>query len=452
MAKNKTTFICQNCGQSHEKWQGKCRSCGQWNTIQEEVVLLSASGKVSPVLRSEKKPQKLSDIKTIEEQRIVTPDNEFNRVLGGGIVPGSVILLGGEPGIGKSTLLIQIALQLSPHLILYVSGEESERQIKMRTDRIPYINPNLYILSENILEPIINYIQEYSPDLVIIDSIQTLYNQQLDSAAGSVTQIRECTMQLLKIAKEKDIPICMIGHVTKDGSLAGPKVLEHTVDTVLNFEGDRHYSYRIVRTTKNRFGSTSELGIYEMQQDGLREVSNPSEIFLAQTDQHVSGVAVAATLEGNRSLLVDCQALVSETAYGSPQRAPIGFDLRRLQMLIAVLEKKCNLRLGNQDVFVNIAGGIRLDDPGLDLAIATSIISAYLNITLPEKIAFAGEIGLTGEIRIISRVEQRISEAQKLGFKAIVLSDNNKLSKNHYENIEIITVEHIRDIVATFFR
>lgn len=451
MAKNKTVYICQSCGQNHEKWQGKCRGCGEWNTLQEEILATSPSGKIVQLAHPDKRPRRLSEIETIEEQRVITPDTEFNRVVGGGIVPGSITLLGGEPGIGKSTLLIQIALQLGPRLVLYASGEESEQQIKMRTDRIPHTNPELYLLSENVLEPIVEFILELSPELVIIDSIQTLYTQQLDSAAGSISQIRECTMRLLKLAKERNIPIWMIGHVTKDGSLAGPKVLEHTVDTVLSFEGDRHYSYRIVRTIKNRFGSTAELGIYEMQHDGLREVSNPSEIFLAQT-QNISGVSVAATIEGNRPLLVDCQALVSETAYGSPQRAPIGFDLRRLQMLIAVLEKKCGLRLGNQDVFVNIAGGIHLEDPGLDLAIAASIVSAHQNTALPEKIAFIGEIGLTGEIRIVSRIEQRILEAQKLGFKTVVLSENNKLNNYQFNDIQLITIYHIREIIELFFQ
>lgn len=427
MAKIKTTFFCQNCGAQSPKWIGKCPSCGEWNTYVEEVIQKEEVGrgtwKASPT--KEKRaavPKRLQEINFEEQPRTITKDAELDRVLGGGIVPGSLVLIGGEPGIGKSTLMLQIALSL-PHLkVLYVSGEESEAQIKMRADRMQQFSDNCYVLSETNTQQIFQQIEHLEPDLLVIDSIQTLHSQYVESAAGSVSQVRECTAELMKFAKETGVPVFLIGHITKDGSIAGPKVLEHMVDTVLQFEGDRHLSYRILRTSKNRFGSTNELGIYEMRTDGLRPVANPSEILLTQREEILNGVAIGAMLEGNRPLLIEIQSLVSPATYGTPQRSSTGFDSKRLNMLLAVLEKRGGMRLGQQDVFLNVAGGLRVDDPALDLAVCASLISSYEDHPVPGDLCFAGEVGLGGEIRAVHRIENRIAEAEKLGFKKIMVS------------------------------
>ena len=435
MAKARTVFFCQNCGAQSAKWLGRCPVCGEWNTIVEEVVeketattgtwkpaSTAPGGKVSKV----SKPKALREIKVEDEPRIITTDAELNRVLGGGIVPGSIVLIGGEPGIGKSTLMLQIALSLRQLKILYVSGEESESQIKMRAERLADgQHPGCYILTETSTQNIFRQIEEVQPNLVVIDSIQTMHSNLVESGAGSVSQVRECTAELLKYAKETGVPVLLIGHITKDGSLAGPKTLEHMVDTVLQFEGDRHLSYRILRTTKNRFGSTSELGIYEMQGDGLRQVSNPSEILLSQRAESLSGMAIAATLEGNRPLLVEVQALVTPAAYGTPQRSATGFDAKRLQMLLAVLEKRAGLRLGQYDVFLNIAGGLRLDDPALDLAVCAAVVSSLNDLPVGGDVCLAAEVGLSGEVRAVSRIDQRLAEAEKLGFREMYVSHFN---------------------------
>ena len=425
MTKFKTIYVCTNCGANHPKWQGKCQECEEWNTLVEDVVekaQLKAQKQVVPAAQSARRPRRLDEIDNIQERRMATPDEEMNRVLGGGIVEGSIVLLGGEPGIGKSTLLLQLALQLAPMKVLYVSGEESEKQIKMRAGRIPHDNPNLLLAAETHLEQIIRYQKEYDPQVIVVDSIQTVFSEHLESAPGSVSQVRECAQRLMRLAKETQVPVFLVGHITKEGSLAGPKVLEHMVDVVLTFEGDRHNSYRIVRTNKNRFGSTLELGIYEMNEKGLRQVNNPSEIFLSSGDSALSGVAISATLEGLRPLLLETQALVTPLAYGTPQRSATGFDLRRLSMLLAVLEKRCAFKMGQKDVFVNIAGGLRVDDPALDLGLICAVLSSMLDMPLDRHKVFAAEVGLTGEIRAVSRIEQRIVEAEKLGFKEIYIS------------------------------
>ena len=435
MAKARTVFFCQNCGAQSAKWLGRCTVCGEWNTIVEEVVeketatagtwkpaSTAPGGKASKVA----KPKALREILVEDEPRIVTADAELNRVLGGGLVPGSIVLIGGEPGIGKSTLMLQIALSLRQLKVLYVSGEESESQIKMRAERLADgQHPGCFILTETSTQNIFRQIEEVQPNLVVIDSIQTMHSNLVESGAGSVSQVRECTAELLKYAKETGVPVLLIGHITKDGSLAGPKTLEHMVDTVLQFEGDRHLSYRILRTTKNRFGSTSELGIYEMQGDGLRQVSNPSEILLSQRAESLSGMAIAATLEGNRPLLVEVQALVTPAAYGTPQRSATGFDAKRLQMLLAVLEKRAGLRLGQHDVFLNIAGGLRLDDPALDLAVCAAVVSSLNDLPVGGDVCLAAEVGLSGEVRAVSRIDQRLAEAEKLGFREMYVSHFN---------------------------
>lgn len=433
MAKSKSVYFCQSCGYESAKWLGQCPSCKQWNSFVEEVVE-KASSRV-PEWRSTaetgggKRANKAAVIHEIvyhEEQRILTPDTEFNRVLGGGIVPGSLVLIGGEPGIGKSTLMLQMALSMPHSKVLYISGEESEQQIKMRAERLSQNSKaNCYILTETSTQNIFKQIEAVSPNLVVIDSIQTLHSSQIESAPGSVSQVRECTAELLRYAKETNTPVFIVGHITKDGSIAGPKVLEHMVDTVLQFEGDRHHVYRILRAVKNRFGSASELGIYEMQGSGLREVSNPSEIMISQRDEPTSGVAIAAMLEGMRPLLIEVQALVSNSAFGTPQRTSTGFDTKRLNMLLAVLEKRFGFRLSAQDVFLNIAGGLRVEDPAIDLAVIAALISSQQDIPLPQKITFAGEVGLSGEIRAVNRIEQRIAEAEKLGFDGVFISKYN---------------------------
>jgi DNA repair protein RadA/Sms len=430
MAKIKTVYVCQNCGASAPKWIGKCPSCHEWNTYVEEKVS-NDQRKNAPTWSSKEeaktsvRPQKLSEIKGHVEKRIKTNDRELNRVLGGGIVLGSLVLIGGEPGIGKSTLMLQLALSAKKVMVLYVSGEESQQQIKMRSERIGYQENNCFILTETLLEQIFVQIKELKPSIVIIDSIQTLQSAHVDSAPGSVSQVRECTAELMRFAKETQTPVFLIGHITKEGSIAGPKVLEHMVDTVLQFEGDRHLSYRILRTIKNRFGSTSELGIYEMQSAGLREVSNPSEILISQKADDLPGVAIGAALEGNRPLLIELQSLVSSATYGTPQRSTTGFDVKRLNMLLAVLEKRGGLRFGSQDVFLNVAGGLRIDEPALDLAVCAALVSAYHDISISDKVAFAAEIGLGGEIRAVNRIESRIAEAEKLGFDEIYVSKHS---------------------------
>lgn len=428
MAKIRSSFFCQNCGYESAKWIGKCPSCNEWNSFVEEVV--SKSTKAQPVWEDgdakSNTPKVLHTIEQAEEPRISCHDNELNRVLGGGIVNGSLVLIGGEPGIGKSTLMLQLALNLKQK-VLYISGEESEQQIKLRADRITHKeSDSTFILSETSIEKVFTQVKQVKPDVLIIDSIQTLASSKIESVPGSVAQVRQCAGELMQYAKTTNTPVFLVGHITKDGSLAGPKVLEHMVDTVLQFEGDRNMVYRILRTTKNRFGSTSELGIYEMQVEGLRQVANPSEILISQRDAGVSGVTIGATMEGNRTLLIEIQALVSAAAYGTPQRSSTGFDSRRLNMLLAVLEKRTGLKMGTQDVFLNMAGGIKVDDPAIDLAICVALLSSLHDLPINEKFCFASEVGLGGELRAINRIENRISEAEKLGFSTIFISKYNK--------------------------
>lgn len=453
MAKKKTAFICQNCGSQSAKWLGKCPNCDEWNTIVEEVLAVIENQDwmdEKNKTNSKSLPIPINEIELNKEQRIKTNDKELDRVLGGGMVGGSLILIGGEPGIGKSTLMLQIALQLSSSNILYVSGEESEQQIKMRAQRIGRQSESLYILTETNLNLIFNQIKTLKPSILIIDSIQTIFTDKIEAASGSISQVRQCTGELMKFAKKTNTPIFLIGHITKEGSLAGPKVLEHMVDTVIQFEGDRHLSYRILRTTKNRFGSTSELGIYEMQSTGLRQVSNPSEILISQREDGLSGISIGASLEGNRPLLIEIQSLVTPAAYGTPQRSSTGFDSKRLNMLLAVLEKRGGYRLGMQDVFLNIAGGLRIDDPAIDLAVAVSIISSLEEIPIPQKTCFAAEVGLGGEIRAVNRIENRILEAEKLGFEQIYISEYNKKGLNDSRiNLEIKPYSRLDSVLAS---
>lgn len=459
MSKTKTTFYCQNCGVQSSKWVGKCSSCNEWNTIVEEIVQKDTKNNRLQLFTGNKnakgetnKPILLQEIGTAEYPRIAVPGKELTRVLGGGIVPGSMVLFGGEPGIGKSTLMLQLALRLKNLKVLYVSGEESEQQIKMRADRIGVTTNNCFILQETNTQNIFHQINEIQPQLVIIDSIQTLHTSYIESSPGSVSQVRECAAEFLRFAKETNTPVFMIGHITKEGSLAGPKVLEHMVDTVLQFEGDRNHVYRLLRTTKNRFGSTNELGIYEMQGEGLKEVTNPSEILITNRDNPTSGVAIAASLEGNRPLLIETQALVSSAAYGTPQRSSTGFDLRRLSMLLAVLEKRCGFRLGVKDVFLNIAGGIKIEDPGVDLALVCAILSSNEDMNIPQNYCFAGEVGLTGEIRPVSKIDQRIAEAEKLGFAKIFISGYNlKGLEKRKSTIEIVSVYKMEEVFSAIF-
>jgi DNA repair protein RadA/Sms len=452
MAQLKTSFFCQNCGAQYAKWQGQCNSCKQWNTIVEEVIQKEEKQAWKPSTGEVKKaarPLKINEIDSAAEIRLNTGDAELNRVLGGGLVPGSLTLLGGEPGIGKSTLLLQISLKL-PYRTLYVSGEESQKQIKMRAERITPSADNCYILTETKTQNIFKQIETILPEVVIIDSIQTLHTDYIESSAGSISQIRETTAELIKFAKETNVPVILIGHITKDGSIAGPKILEHMVDTVLQFEGDRNHVYRILRSLKNRFGSTAELGIYEMLGTGLREVANPSEILISHKEEELSGTAIATTMEGMRPLMVEIQALVSSAVYGTPQRSTTGYNAKRLNMILAVLEKRAGFRLGAKDVFLNITGGINVDDPAIDLAVVAAILSSNEDIPVNKDFCFAGEIGLSGEIRPINRVEQRILEAEKLGFSTIFVSKYNKISlKNTL--IEIRLVAKIEDVAAHLF-
>ena len=457
MSKTKTGFFCQNCGYESAKWLGKCPSCGQWNTFVEEVVIKGSDKKVDEWKDFKEtgklKTISLSDVKSAEEKRIITPDQELNRVLGGGIVAGSIVLVAGEPGIGKSTLFLQIGLQLNGISTLYISGEESEQQIKMRADRLKTQNENFYLLTETNTQTIFQEIKKLKPQLVIVDSIQTLQSPYVESSPGSVSQIRECASELQRFAKETNTPVFLIGHITKDGNIAGPKILEHMVDTVLQFEGDRHYAYRILRTLKNRFGSNSELGIYEMTGEGMRAVSNPSEILITQKEDSLSGIAIAATIEGMRPLLIEVQALVTQSVYGTPQRTVSGFDTRRLQLLLAVLEKRGGFHFGVKDVFVNIAGGLKVEDPSIDLAMVCALLSSYEDMPVPQQICFAGEVGLSGEIRAVNRIEQRIAEAEKLGFHKIILSKYNEKSigKKKY-GIEIIALGKVEELYQYLFQ
>jgi len=452
LAKATSAYFCKNCGHETPKWMGKCPACNEWNTMIEEPIKKGPSKSFSRE-RSIEKPKAISinDIGQYEQVRIVLKDQELNRVLGGGLVPGSLVLFGGEPGVGKSTLMLQVALAQKGLRTLYVSGEESEEQIKMRAERIGIDNDVCFILAETSLEDIFPVINEVKPSLIIIDSIQTLFSSKVESAPGSITQVRECAADLLRYAKESAVPICLIGHITKDGAIAGPKILEHMVDTVLQFEGERNFSYRLLRSTKNRFGSTNELGIYEMSNSGLRAISDPSEILITHRSYPVSGVAIGCSLEGNRPLLIEVQALVSTAAYGTPQRTATGFDLRRLSMLLAVLEKRCGFRLGIKDVFINITGGVKIDDPGLDLAVACAILSSNEDIPLREGICFAAEIGLTGEVRPVNRIEQRIAEAERLGYKEIFVSGFLKKSEKKPEKILVNRHNKIEEVLSNLF-
>jgi DNA repair protein RadA/Sms len=456
MSKIKVAFFCNNCGYESAKWLGKCPACNSWNTFVEEVID-KGNGKEQNwnSYKNEKKSSKtiaLNDVNSSEEKRILSYDAELNRVLGGGIVLGSIVLVAGEPGIGKSTLFLQDMLMMKNLTVLYISGEESEQQIKMRADRLKLSNDNFYLLTETSLQTIFSEIKKLKPQLVIVDSVQTLQSSVIDSSAGSVSQIRECAAEFQRFAKETDVPVFLIGHITKDGTIAGPKILEHMVDTVLQFEGDRHYAYRILRTLKNRFGSTAELGIYEMSSEGMKVVANPSEILITQREEQLSGTAIAATLEGMRPLLIEVQALVTQSVYGTPQRTVSGFDLRRLQLLLAVLEKRGGFLFGTKDVFVNIAGGLKVEDPSIDLALVVALLSSYEDMPVPHNICFAGEVGLNGEIRAVNRIEQRIAEAEKLGFEKIIVSTFNKKSFNPKNfTIEIVAFNQVHEMYKYLF-
>ncbi|MFN8273650.1 MAG: DNA repair protein RadA [Flavobacteriaceae bacterium] len=452
MAKVKTAFFCQSCGSQYAKWQGQCNACKAWNTIVEEIVQKEEKTSwrnTTSEVKKAPRPLKIKEIDSAQEVRMDTLDGELNRVLGGGIIPGSLILLGGEPGIGKSTLLLQISLKL-PYRTLYVSGEESQKQIKMRAERITDKADNCYILTETKTQNIFRQIEEIEPEIVIIDSIQTLHTDYIEASPGSISQIRETTAELIKFAKESNVPVILIGHITKDGTIAGPKILEHMVDTVLQFEGDRNHVYRILRSLKNRFGSTAELGIYEMLGSGLREVSNPSEILISHQDSGLSGTAIASTLEGSRPLMIEIQALVSTAVYGTPQRSTTGYNAKRLNMILAVLEKRAGFRLGAKDVFLNITGGINVDDPAIDLAVVAAILSSNEDIPIEQGVCFAGEVGLSGEIRPVNRIDHRIQEAEKLGFSTIFVSKYNKISLKSTA-IQVKLVSKIEDIASELF-
>ena len=459
MSKVKTGFFCQNCGYESAKWLGKCPSCQQWNTFVEELIQKDTKKSAAADWNNyhgdgttSKKIQPLHLVQTKEHPRVITTDAELNRVLGGGIVPGSIVLVAGEPGIGKSTLFLQMGLQLKDVVTLYISGEESEQQIKMRADRLNIQNENFFLLTETSTQTIFSEIKKLKPQLIIVDSIQTLESPFIESAAGSVSQIRECAAEFQQFAKETNTPVFMIGHITKEGSIAGPKLLEHMVDTVLQFEGDRHYAYRILRTLKNRFGSTSELGIYQMNDTGMNAVVNPSEILITQKEDQLSGIAIAATMEGQRPLLIEVQALVTQSVYGTPQRTVSGFDLRRLQLLLAVLEKRGGFHFGVKDVFLNIAGGLKVEDPSIDLAVLCALLSSFEDVAISHSICFAGEVGLSGEIRAVNRIEQRIAEAEKLGFEKIIVSKyNQKGTIKQRHNIEVVTMGRVEEVYRHLF-
>lgn len=463
MSKIKTAFFCNNCGYESAKWLGKCPSCEQWNTFTEEVIIkddrLGESGWKKNSEQKEIKTISIHEVISGEEKRIITPDAELNRVLGGGIVTGSLVLVAGEPGIGKSTLFLQIGLMIENITTLYISGEESEQQIRMRADRLKVKshrliskNENFYLLTETSTQAIFQEIKKLKPNLIIVDSIQTLQSSYIESTPGTISQIRECAAEFQRFAKETGTPVFLIGHITKDGNIAGPKILEHMVDTVLQFEGDRHYTYRILRTLKNRFGSTAELGIYEMTDEGMQEVSNPSEILITQKEEQLSGTAIAASIEGQRPLLIEVQALVTPSVYGTPQRTVSGFDLRRLQLLLAVLEKRGGFHFGAKDVFLNIAGGLKVEDPSIDLAVLCALLSSYEDIPLAPNTCFAGEVGLNGEVRAVNRIGQRIAEAEKLGFNKIFVSKYNlKGYKNHSHQIEIKWMGKVEEVYKHLF-
>ncbi len=456
MSKLKTAFFCSNCGYESAKWLGKCPACSEWNTFVEEVITKGEkkdSGwknyTSEPLFN---KAVSLADISSTEQKRLLSNDPELNRVLGGGIVRGSIVLVAGEPGIGKSTLFLQNALQMKDTTTLYVSGEESEQQIKMRADRLKINNEQFYLLTETLTQTIFQEIKKLKPQLVIVDSVQTLQTNLIESSPGSISQIRECAAEFQRFAKETNTPVFLIGHITKEGSIAGPKILEHMVDTVLQFEGDRHYTYRILRTLKNRFGSTAELGIYEMTGDGMRGVTNPSEILITQKEEQLSGSAIAASMEGLRPLLIEVQALVTQSVYGTPQRTVSGFDLRRLQLLLAVLEKRGGFQFGVKDVFINIAGGLKVEDPSIDLSVICALLSSYEDVPLSQQLCFAGEVGLNGEIRAVNRIEQRIAEAEKLGFEKIIVSKYNKKGFNAKQaDIEVVPLSRVDEVYRYLF-
>ena len=454
MAKLKSAYFCSNCGYESPKWMGRCLACGEWSTFVEELVRKDAASKKDDTrsftdVRS--KPLPLKEINAGEEQRIDMIDEELNRVLGGGLVPASVVLLGGEPGIGKSTLILQTILKLKDINTLYVSGEESARQLKLRADRIGIENDNYLLLCETNIDEIYKNVKEVSPQLLIVDSIQTVYSEALESSPGTISQVRECASSLLKYAKQSGVPVLLIGHITKDGSIAGPKILEHIVDAVIQFEGDQHYMYRILRSIKNRFGSTAEIGIYEMNQSGLREVSNPSELLLTRNREGLSGIGISAAIEGIRPFLIETQSLVSSAAYGTPQRSTTGFDVRRMNMLLAVLEKRAGFKLAQKDVFLNIAGGLKVNDPGMDLSVISAVLSSSLDIAIDNDTCLCGEVGLSGEIRPVNRIEQRIQEAEKLGFSRILIPANNLKGFNKKVSIEIKQVSKVSDAFRLLF-
>jgi DNA repair protein RadA/Sms len=455
MSKVKKAFFCKNCGYESAKWAGKCPSCNEWNTFIEEIIHKESTAVKQSWKENDQKNSKsieINDVETNEKDRIISADQELNRVLGGGIVPGSLVLVAGEPGIGKSTLFLQDALMMRDLRILYISGEESEQQIKMRANRINIKHDAFYLLTETSTQTIFQEIKKIKPQLVVVDSIQTLQSSYIDSSPGTISQIRECTAEFQRFAKETQTPVFLIGHITKDGSIAGPKLLEHMVDTVLQFEGDQHYAYRILRTTKNRFGSTAELGIYEMTGAGMKPVANPSDILINQKEEQLSGIAIGATMEGLRPLLVEVQALVTPSVYGTPQRTASGFDLRRLQLLLAVLEKRGGFHFGTKDVFVNIAGGLKIEDPAIDLAMVFALLSSYEDIPLSQKTCFAGEVGLSGEIRAVNRIDQRISEAEKLGFENIYISKYNRRSDTKSLTIKTKQVALIEEVYRIIFK
>lgn len=453
MAKEKTIFLCNDCGYESPKWSGKCPACGAWNTFVEKVVRTSPAARVSAVVGDKllSQPQLIDTVSTDELPRMNMCDAELDRVLGGGLVPGSLVLLGGEPGIGKSTLILQTVLRL-PYRVLYVSGEESVQQIKLRADRIEHSANNCMIVCETLLETIFTHIKNVAPELIVIDSIQTMCSEAVDSSPGSMSQVRECTAMLLKFAKENNVPVILIGHITKDGAIAGPKILEHIVDVVIQFEGDQHHIYRVLRSIKNRFGSTAELGIYEMRREGLRLVENPSELLLGERHSGMSGVAIASAIEGVSPFLIEAQALVSTAAYGTPQRSATGFDIRRMNMLLAVLEKRVGFKLAQKDVYLNIAGGLRVNDPAIDLSVISAILSSNMDVEIEPTICMAGEVGLSGEIRPVNRIEQRIAEAEKLGFKQIVVPKSNtkRLDLSRY-SIEVKSVAKVEEAFRLIF-
>ena len=448
MAKPKIQYVCSSCGAKAPQMIGRCPVCGEWGTYEEEV---SVDTTKKGVVTRGSIPQRIQDVLAHEEMRIDMQSSELNRVLGGGLVPGSLVLLGGEPGIGKSTLALQVLMKMGEKKTIYASGEESAKQLKLRAERLAGSPDNLYVIAETSLERILDSVTELQPEVVVVDSIQTIGTETIEASIGSLSQVRECAAKILQYAKEKNIPFIIVGHINKEGSLAGPKVLEHIVDTVLQFEGDQHYVYRILRAQKNRFGSTSELGIFEMQQDGLREVNNPSELLLSNNRDGLSGIAIAAAVEGVRPLLIEVQALVASAAYGTPQRSSTGFDARRLNMLLAVLEKRVGFKLLQKDVFVNIAGGIRVNDPAIDLAVLAAVLSSNMDIALDEQICITGEVGLAGEIRPVNRIDQRIREAEKLGFKTIIVPKGQKYNTQDLK-INVVEISRVVDAFKFLFK